>query len=712
MTSVFTKAPIPLGRRGNPRTRSTRAKDTSARPFRVWDGEGISDKPVQCTCTVPMAPCPVRQNYVLFGWAQLDTGHEYISTTEPDTRLGTEQILDFIISQYDNDVWNVWFGSTYDVDQILRDLDDEELSHLRNSESNSIEWRGYRIMYIPGKRLEIVYDHKRVRIDDVVSFFRQSLVKVCKEYLVPDKCPGWELIALIEKDKDDRGKFTYSEIAGRITDYWKIEGDLMCHLMNQFRSALIAGGINLKSWLGPGAIANYVLDANGMGVHIRESWDTMPYELKVATSYAYFGGRFESRCIGDITQPVYVYDICSAYTTAMSRMPKLENGHWEHNTNRRIAMNRNINVWALYRYKAKKSDRYNVTTPLGAFPYRTSSGGYVRFGITGDGWLYGHEISAGLLAGARIEILESWEWVYNEHTVQRAAFDFLTVMYQKRKEYKAAGNAAQYGLKIGMSSLYGKVAQLVGYTRATPTTPFREPAKHHAWYAGQATSWCRAQIYRAALQAPESIVAIETDGIYSLTPLELDIGKELGQWEAEIYDHMVYVQSGIYWYKKQGHSEWEPAKARGLGAGTRGMTGDAAVVAAQGLEPMTTTVRRYGAFTGYRGTPRHGVWFEDERTINFDPRQSGKRVHMPMDCSPLRTPTHDEMAAACTGCAGTTTHHITHPSIPFPMFMSSPRPLPWDKDTMRLAQYLVLQNQLPDDPFTEYDPTDDWEGFY
>src|SRR3954447_9631463 len=71
---------------------------TDKKQFRVWDGEGVSYcTPEICQCVVPLHPCFVRQNYVLFGYAELGTGHEYISTTVPGTYLGTEQILDFMM---------------------------------------------------------------------------------------------------------------------------------------------------------------------------------------------------------------------------------------------------------------------------------------------------------------------------------------------------------------------------------------------------------------------------------------------------------------------------------------------------------------------------------------------------------------------------------------------------------------------------------------
>lgn len=728
----MTTTPAIFKKGTNPKTyRTTKRKDrkdsrwipADKKEFRVWDGEGVSYMtPEICTCVVPFQKCFVRQNYVLFGYAQLNKGHEYISTTTPGTYLGTEQLLDFMMTHNDPKVFNVWFGSTYDVDQILRDLTVEELDTLRSSDDNAVWWNDYHIMHIPGKRLEITKDHKRIRLDDVVSFFRKSLVNVCKEYLLADKYDGWELIEKIEADKADRGNFTYAEIDNRITEYWKIEGDLMCHLMNQFRKALIAGNIHLKSWLGPGAIANYLIDNNTvqtvngplkLSTHIRDSWDTMPQFCKDMTAYSYFGGRFETRIMGNIAGPIYHYDICSAYPAALSQMPALVDGKWVSNDKVRFGMRKIIDPWGLYVYKdhdiTNESDAQYVARmmkqPLGPFPYRSERNNNY-FTLACNGVLFGHELLVAINAGFKIDILYSWEWEYDNPYPQTGKslwpllFDFLPEMYSKRLQYKSEGNPAQYGLKLGMNSLYGKLAQLVGWQRE----PFREPAKHHAWYAGQATAWCRARIMEACFQNPEAIIAIETDGIYSLAPLDLPISKQLGEWEMEIIDQMVYVQSGVYWYKKQGNTEWEPAKARGFGSKAKGMAGEDAVLAAQKLSEMSTTVHRYGAFTGYRGKPQHGCWFDSPISITFDP-YGGKRYHKQLDDKAF--PDYP----ICTGCTGETEWHVTIPFVPEAWTSSWPRILPWKKDE-RFAQQKETEEKLVTSIFySDYDTANDIEEF-
>jgi hypothetical protein len=77
----------------------------------------------------------------------------------------------------------------------------------------------------------------------------------------------------------------------------------------------------------------------------------------------------------------------------------------------------------------------------------------------------------------------------------------------------------------------------------------KAPASANPWYAAAITAGTRAQILRAALQAPDKIVMLATDGIISQTPLDLDCPskKSLGTWEkGALSKGGLFVQSGVY----------------------------------------------------------------------------------------------------------------------------------------------------------------------
>jgi hypothetical protein len=99
-------------------------------------------------------------------------------------------------------------------------------------------------------------------------------------------------------------------------------------------------------------------------------------------------------------------------------------------------------------------------------------------------------------------------------------------------------------LKLGLNSLYGKTAQSLGYSPESK----KLPPFHSLLYAGFITASTRAMLWRAAMQAPDNVIMLATDGILTTTKLELPVSttKELGFWEQNDYDFLCAIQSGVY----------------------------------------------------------------------------------------------------------------------------------------------------------------------
>jgi len=139
-------------------------------------------------------------------------------------------------------------------------------------------------------------------------------------------------------------------------------------------------------------------------------------------------------------------------------------------------------------------------------------------------------------------------------------FQFVPEVYRQRRLFKQQGNAAQMILKLGLNSLYGKLAQQIGYRKDD------KPAYQQIEWAGWITSATRASLYRVAMQHPDSVVMFATDGLFSTEPHKVDQGSELGQWEVQEHEAAIVAQSGVYWYK-DANSEWV-AKYRGFDPGS------------------------------------------------------------------------------------------------------------------------------------------------
>jgi hypothetical protein len=112
-------------------------------------------------------------------------------------------------------------------------------------------------------------------------------------------------------------------------------------------------------------------------------------------------------------------------------------------------------------------------------------------------------------------------------------------------------------VKLGINSVFGKMAQAVG-------TFQRVPKYANPWFAAAITAWTRAQLVRAAVSDPDAIVMFATDGIISMRPLPVFTPpkKTMGHWEADEIREGVWVQSGVYTFCNA-DGKWT-AKSRGF----------------------------------------------------------------------------------------------------------------------------------------------------
>lgn len=576
-----------------------------------WDGEGARS-----------SSRPGRQNYVLFG----NSEGEYIT----DVELHTKQILAFIIEQgrkYPH-AFHVGFAFDYDVNMILRNLSPNHFQTLRRK--GSVLYGDYRIEHIPHKWFQVTWygpgypenrrDRVTVRIADMFGFFQCSFLKAIKSYLKGDSI--LDAIGIIEEGKQERNNFTYDQIKF-ITDYWKTEGEAGRRLANKLREYLYDVGLTVKQWYGPGVLANWGYKKHKIDVHKKEP---IP-EVYDAARYAYAGGRFERFQIGRF-QNGWGLDINSAYPYAISKLPSLTEGVWNH-VDKLTA--EQIVEFGVYRIRMKGSPVSSKVSPL----FHRDRLGNISFPFITEGWYWSPEVST-LRGRDDVEILEGWEYTDWE----TRPFDFVAEMYAARRELKRLGIGSEKALKLFLNSLYGKMAQRVGWERTGGP-----PTWHQLEWAGWVTSATRAKLYSVMRRIPiEQLIAVETDGIYTTCdPASLGIshGVELGEWEISPFDEIRYVQSGMY--AKGVEGKWE-TKYRGLDA--RSITPLSLRRHLRALQPNCAdwpflsgpTTR----FVGYR----QALWRQD---MNMGPMKvhlcswetkdkdlsaglAGKRVHSPKLC--------------------------------------------------------------------------------
>jgi len=221
-------------------------------------------------------------------------------------------------------------------------------------------------------------------------------------------------------------------------------------------------------------------------------------------------------------------------------------------------------------------------------------------------------------------------WIYEDDGSY--PFHWVNDMYETRAQMKREGNAAQLALKLGINSLYGKLAQRIGSKNG------ESPTWHQLEWAGMITSHTRAALYKAMRDDWQHIIAVETDGIYSTVPLSgiqrnNSIGNGLGQWEVAEYSGIIFLQNGVYWLRDR-NGDWLPPKSRGIPQKQLDRT-----AALRSLVDRSDLVAYQNQFLGY-GTALHRnketmsgwrTWITAEKRFEFG--GNGKRFHDPESCT-------------------------------------------------------------------------------
>jgi hypothetical protein len=612
--------------------------------FLAWDGEGPRDA-----------------GYALFGNSDGDRiRHPFLSTRE---------CLDLILETKTSkpDTISIWFGGNYDVSMILKDLSWRHLSALHNY--NSTMWREYELEHVPHKWFKVKRGTVSCTIYDIRSFFAGDYVSCLNEFDIGTA----DQRLRIATGKDDRDKFVYAQIEN-IEAYWRLELSLMPVLAEKLRSVFRDAGYVPRSWHGPGALARMALQRH----KVYDAMARCPADVRIAAQYAFAGGRFEDVLAGHIKGTIYGADIHSAYPHFATLLPNLARGKWRHTRNFEPGK---FAVW--YIDYSAKPDPYRIY-PL----FRRMGNGSVAWPHRTSGWYWQPEAEL-VWNDPDAQIREGW--VFDEEDSTDRPFAFLEEYYNRRARLKRLGNPAEYTFKLIINSIYGQLAQRVGWNRKTRMPP----KSHQLEWAGFITSACRAAVYKVARNCGDKLVSIDTDGVYSLSPFTgLQVGNNLGEWELEEYDDGIFWQSGIYTLRIG--DEWKKAKTRGIPKGS--YTAEELLECLRTNQPLRLTKKvfvTYGlADSGQR--ENHNKWLEEPH--EFAMGGSGKRIHFPRACNSV--------------CGSADLHKLAIPTFDYGP-QNDPESkrhyLPWqDRADENLARIRLLLDDLSWYDANDLDPDDMW----
>jgi hypothetical protein len=595
--------PVPSGTNNVNRNRSA-FRDLK---FIGWDGEGVGH--------------PLNR-YIMLS----NSERECIETNTPDGCLSQNpaRLFDFILSYSKRYIVHVIYGGGYDFNMWILGLPDVNKTELMKTGQTS--WDKYRLEYVPRKCFTIRRKDGKKRLKatvwDTNGFFQSSFLKAIKDWKIGTP----EEHELIESMKKNRQTFT-QEQSDEIKAYNYLECELLAKLISHLRDLLADDPNNpgnekpwlpLKRWDGAGAVASAIYRKEGVknyvgsSVPFRELWNkfvknqdyhyknkSQQSEIEYALRCAYFGGRIECFKKGRANQRGWDLDIVSAYPAQMLKLPSFaEGGYWEQVTGDKFSPELfgvwNV-IWDCHKDNSAPYAQHKGHT-IYPLPYRVKSG-TVLFPDCGEGWYHTVEVAA-----ARddfrndIKVVSGWVW----HPVNdEKPFAFVQTYFNQRQELKRIKHAAQMIIKLGLNSLYGKMAQTIGseFEEFEPTFTLACLAHHPEWFkstgcnrifsstpryfnyawAGAVTAGCRAALYREAIKRESDIVMIQTDGLFGLgdAPEFVEDGT-LGSLEAKYFDDAIVVQAGVYWLGKlhDGVMNWDGDNNKGGVVRTRGFGKD------------------------------------------------------------------------------------------------------------------------------------------
>lgn len=498
--------------------------------------------------------------------------------------LGLADILPWLIRAGSKKLCFGYFFD-YDVNQIIALLPTLHIGQL--AASGAVSWREYRIRHVPGKRLIVSDGERSVTIWDCSSWAQTSFLKLCENWRLGSEAER----EIVRRMKAKRGDFDDATEA-ELVEYTTLECSLLAEWVRRLLELHEDCDIKLRAYSGPGSTASAMIRA--------QEWKPpeVPPHIQAIAEAAFFGGRTEISCIGPVPGPIYGYDINSAYPKGIAGLPEIEGKRW-----RRVR--RYVpGEFGFYRvrWEQRKTDCWGLFPLRGALLPSGRRSISLLYPTHGEGWFSHHEVSAALdLVGDRVEVLEGWIVADNGRP-----FAWVEEMAARRLEYKHAGDERAFPLKVGLNSIYGKLAQHSG------THPLQCLV-----YAAAVTSGTRAALLRAAHPRRHDVILLATDGILSRVPLDdLPIGNNLGEWEREEYEHAWMLQAGVYWAGRK-------KKTRGIDARTLDIDQVDATWRRRGTSATITLPARrvlsYRLCVAQNKPEQTGTWWEGKREVRFSP---------------------------------------------------------------------------------------------
>lgn len=466
-------------------------------------------------------------------------------------------------------VWNL----AYDIEGMLRDLDVPE-AWAAKTDGAEFDLLAGKARYFHGKKFSLKIPGKKMQFIEASSFYnRCPLSKIDKKFGEKDSRVVASEMSLSRYESD----MAYREL---VDLYCTQDAQLVYNAICDLAMGVRALGVELGST--PGGTARGFL--NRLGQFPEILWQTHYHFLQ-----SYCGGRFEITKRGIFDEPVYQYDLVSAYPWALSNCPWLTDTAWFRWTNK-------FSEEALYgTYEVSfEYDNYLGVAPTWKQGIRVYSAGEKKI------WLARPELDWLLRHGAKVKIIRALEvfdanasWLWRE---------IIGDLFKKKNNCQNCGktwtdcpvcescgtapdDASRRGAKVLLNSMYGVLIQLiqekgswVPLGRAKNPVDFAgtlaleapekrlEGGKYYApLYAGHLTSMVRCRILDGAIAVGDAAyIGGHTDSLLTKRRLpDWLLSKELGGWSLEETAKECHVAMTGKYAIKTNKDKWK-VKVRGI----------------------------------------------------------------------------------------------------------------------------------------------------
>jgi len=435
--------------------------------------------------------------------------------------------------------WNADFDIQAMLKLLPRDTNETLFRFTR------VDYGRYRLRFVPGKFFMLgVKPNAKSKtsetlftVYDLMQFYSTSLQRASEKVLQRRKTdPGvrWEKLNEVLRKGGPR--------AGRIRDYCRNDALLVEDIYKKSHEQFAQAGIDFSK---PVSCASVAMQKFSGAMRHR-----VPRSINNIFEKTYRGGRIECLKLGYFPK-AYLYDIHSAYPSAMAELPSTK-GVWLP-----------VPKTGLDPFCSYAAIRVQINVPLDAYRCPVPVLGDTQLMYPRGEWSQWVDLETYRVLqeqGMVQKLIKGWQLIGKGY--EERPFKELASMYEERQRHPEQS----WALKVIMNSVYGKVAQrmrkwvrtsFVGGNTGAEFWRGELWRKRETWtkstnfcYASAITAKIRRRLFQEV--GPSNVIFYATDGLMCSKPVILTpSGSQLGAWsEAEEVRDLVVVGSGVYTYKQ------------------------------------------------------------------------------------------------------------------------------------------------------------------